>query len=85
MRLVVAQDRKTSHRDALSSPQAVRDYDLHSRLSDLRFLHAAVLALLDAAGLNTLAEHLEQWSSATAVQRFNLDGLLALWPPADAN
>jgi protease-4 len=63
----------------------VRDYDLHSRLSDLRFLHAAVLALLDAAGLSTLAEHLEQWSTAEAVQRFNLDGLLALWHPADAN
>ena len=63
----------------------VRDYDLHSRLSDLRFLHAAMLALLDAVGLNTLAEHLEQWSTAEAVQRFNLDGLLALWHPADAN
>jgi protease-4 len=63
----------------------VRDYDLHSRLSDLRFLHAAVLALLDAAGLGTLAEHLELWSTAEAVQRFNLDGLLALWHPADAN
>ena len=36
-------------------------------------------------GLNTLAEHLEQWSTARAMQRFNLDGLLALWHPADAN
>jgi hypothetical protein len=32
-----------------------------------------------------LAEHLEQWNAAGAVQRFNLDGLLALWHPADAN
>jgi protease IV len=63
----------------------VRDYDLHSRFSDLTFLHAAAHALLDAAGLNSLADHLEQWNTADAVQRFNLDGLLALWHPADAN
>jgi protease-4 len=63
----------------------VRNYDLHSRFSDLRFLHAAMSILLDAIGLNTLAEHLEQWNAAGAVQRFNLDGLLALWHPADAN
>jgi protease IV len=63
----------------------VRDYDLHSRFSDLTFLHAAARVLLDAAGLNTLAEHLEEWNTADAVQRFNLDGLLALWHPASAN
>jgi protease IV len=63
----------------------VRDYDLHSRFSDLRFLHAAVSMVLDAIGLGTLAEHFEQWSATGAVQRFNLDGLLALWHPADAN
>jgi protease-4 len=60
----------------------VRDYDLHSRLSDLTFLHAAALALLNAVGLNTVAERLE-WSMA--MQGFNLDGLLALWHPADTN
>jgi len=60
----------------------VRDYDLHSRLSDLTFLHAAALALLNAVGLNTVAERFE-WS--TAMQGFNLDGLLALWHPADTN
>jgi protease-4 len=63
----------------------VRDYDLHSRFSDLRFLHAAVSMALDAVGLGTLAEHFELWSANGAVQRFNLDGLLALWHPADAN
>jgi protease-4 len=63
----------------------VRDYDLHSRFSDLRFLHAAVSMVLDAIGLGTLAEHFDQWSATGAVQRFNLDGLLALWHPADAN
>jgi len=61
----------------------MRDYDLHSRLTDLTFLHAAAAALLNAVGLNTLAERLEL--SAGAVQGFNLDGLLALWHPADTH
>ena len=30
----------------------VRDYELHSRFSDLPFLHAAAVAMLDAAGLS---------------------------------
>ena len=59
----------------------VRDYDLHSRFSDLSFLHAAALALLNVVGLSSLADRLE-WST---MQRFNLDGLLALWHPADTN
>jgi protease-4 len=62
----------------------VRDYDLHSRLSDLTFLHAAALTLLNAVGLSTLAERLEL-STAGAMQGFNLDGLLALWHPAYSN
>jgi protease-4 len=62
----------------------VRDYDLHSRFSDLSFLHAVAFAVLDAAGLNTLSERLA-WSTTGAVQGFNLDGLLALWHPADTN
>lgn len=63
----------------------VRDYDLHSRFSDLSFLHAAMLAALDAVGLNSLAERLDPWGTISAVQRFNLDGLLALWHPAGSN
>ena len=59
----------------------VRDYDLHSRFSDLTFLHAAALTLLSAVGLSTLADRLE-WST---MQGFNLDGLLALWHPGDTN
>jgi len=62
----------------------VRDYDLHSRFSDLTFLHAAVFTLLNAVGLNTLAEHFEL-NAAGAIQAFNLDGLLALWHPANQN
>ena len=63
----------------------VRDYDLHSRFSDLSFLHAAMLAVLDVAGLNAVAERLDPWATVSAVQRFNLDGLLALWHPAGSN
>jgi protease IV len=60
----------------------VRNYDLHSRFSDLTFLHAAALAVLNAVGLNALAERLD-WTAAGAMGAFNLDGLLALWHPAD--
>jgi protease IV len=63
----------------------VRDFDLHARFSDLTFLHAAMRAVLDAAGLNALAERLDPWDTIGAVQRFNLDGLLALWHPATSN
>ena len=63
----------------------VRDYDLHSRFGDLTFLHAAALTILDAAGLNVLAERIDSWATIGAVQRFNLDGLLALWHPVGPN
>jgi protease-4 len=63
----------------------VRDYELQSRLGDLPFLHAAAVALLDAAGLNALARQLDALAAVDVVERFNLDGLLALWHPATAN
>ena len=63
----------------------VRDYELTSRFGDLPFLHAAVVAVLDAAGLGALARRFDDWSTVAAVQEFNLDGLLALWHPAQAN
>jgi len=63
----------------------VRDYHLHSRFNDLPFLHAAAAAVLDAAGLGTLARHMDEWGAIQAVERLNLDGLLALWHPASAN
>ena len=62
----------------------VRDYALHSRFSDLNFLHAAALTLLNAVGLSALAERFE-WSAVATMQAFNLDGLLALWHPAGSN
>jgi protease-4 len=63
----------------------VRDYELRGRFSDLPFLHASVVALLDATGLSTLARRLGDWGMVAEVERFNLDGLLALWHPAAAN
>src|SRR3984885_2702447 len=63
----------------------VRDYELRSRFSDLPFLHAAAAAVLEAAGFSRLARSLHEWGAIQAVERLNLDGLLALWHPAGAN
>ena len=62
----------------------VRDYQLHDRFRDLPFLHAMAAVALDAAGLGTLARHLDDWGAIQAVERLNLDGLLALWHPTGA-
>ncbi len=59
----------------------VRDYSLQGRFSDLTFLHTAVRAILGAAGLGALAQHLDEWGAVQTVDRLNLDGLLALWHP----
>ncbi len=61
----------------------VRDYQLQSRFGDLPFLHAAAAVALDAVGLNALARRLDDWGAVAALERFNLDGLLALWHPAN--
>jgi protease-4 len=63
----------------------VRDYALKSSFSDLPFLHAAAVAVLDAAGFTALAQRLDVLGAADAMAPFNLDGLLALWHPASAN
>lgn len=63
----------------------VRDYRISPRLTDLSFLHTAVISLLDAAGLSSLARELREWGAVQAVERLNLDGLLALWHPPTAN
>ncbi len=59
----------------------VRDYSLEGRFSDLTFLHTAASAILSAAGLGALAQHLDAWGAVQTVDRLNLDGLLALWHP----
>jgi protease-4 len=61
----------------------VRDYTLEPRLGDLSFLHLAAVMVLETIGLKTLAQRLHTWGTLQAVERLNLDGLLALWhPPA---
>jgi protease-4 len=63
----------------------VRDWDLKSRFGDLSILHMATAAVLDAVGLGSLARQLESWGSVRAIERLNLDGLLALWHPPAGN
>jgi len=63
----------------------VHDYRLRDRLGDLPFLHTAAIAVLEAAGLGTVARRVEEWGAAQAIDRLSLDGLLALWHPPVAN
>jgi protease-4 len=63
----------------------VRDYRLNPRFSDLPFLHTGAIWLLDAVGLSGLAEHFKDWGAVQAVERLNLDGLVALWHPSTTN
>src|SRR4051794_9256497 len=63
----------------------VRDYRLRDRFGDLPFLHTAAIVTLDALGLGSVARHLEEWGAVQAMERLNLDGLLALWHPSGAN
>ncbi|MGI8527641.1 MAG: signal peptide peptidase SppA [Pseudolabrys sp.] len=62
----------------------VRDYSLQPRFSELSFLHVAAWTF-DAVGLSAFARRIEAWSAVQAVERLNLDGLLALWHPASTN
>ena len=63
----------------------VRDYRLSPRFGDLPFLHTAMAGLLDALGFGVLAERIKEWGALQAVERLNLDGLLALWHPPTTN
>ena len=63
----------------------VRDYRLRDRFGDLPFLHTAVVTTLETVGLGSFARRLEEWGAVQAVERLNLDGLLALWHPPIAN
>jgi len=61
----------------------VRDYSLEPRFSELSFLHVAAWTF-EAVGLSAVAHRIEAWGAVQAVERLNLDGLLALWhPPSD--
>lgn len=62
----------------------VRDYKLQPRFGDLPFLHVAAFAF-EAVGLSAFARRIETWGAVQAVERLNLDGLLALWHPSSSN
>jgi len=62
----------------------VRDYSLEPRFSELSFLHVAAWTF-DAVGLSAVAHRIEAWGAVQAVERLNLDGLLALWHPPSGN
>jgi len=59
----------------------VRDFKLSPRFGDLTFLLTAASITLDALGLSAIARQIE----GGAVDRFALDGMLALWQPAATN
>jgi protease-4 len=59
----------------------VRDWQLKDRFSDLSFLHLATASLLDSIGLKSMAERFAGAGTIRALDRLNLDGLLALWHP----
>ncbi|HWX63926.1 signal peptide peptidase SppA [Bradyrhizobium sp.] len=63
----------------------IRDYSLSPRFGDLTFLRTAVSMVLDACGLGAIARQVEQAGVTSAVDRFALDGMLALWRPATSN
>jgi protease-4 len=62
----------------------VRDFALEPRFTDLSFIHLAAWTF-EAAGLTGLARHIEESGAVQAVERLNLDGLLALWHPPSSN
>jgi protease-4 len=66
----------------IKADMPVKDWDLKPRFSDLSILHLAVAATLEAVGANALAQRVEAWGSVQAIERLNLDGLLALWHPS---
>ncbi|WGS20715.1 MULTISPECIES: signal peptide peptidase SppA [unclassified Bradyrhizobium] len=69
----------------IKSGLPVRDYRLNPRFGDLTFLRTAASMTLDALGLGAIARRIEQGGMVQAVDRFGLDGMLALWTPAGTN
>jgi protease-4 len=62
----------------------VRDYKLTQRISDLGFLRIGA-TVLDVIGLDSLGRRFEEWGGVQAIERLNLDGLLAVWHPPSSN
>ena len=66
----------------LKADTPVKDWDLKPRFSDLSILHLTAALALEAVGANALAQRVGAWGSLQAVEKLNLDGLLALWHPS---
>jgi protease-4 len=62
----------------------VQDYSLEPRFSDLSFLHVAAWTFQDM-GLSIFAQRIVTWGALQAIEKLNLDGLLALWHPPSSN
>lgn len=69
----------------VGSDLPVRDFGLNPRFGDMTFLRATASLALNAVGLSTLSQQLQQSGVVQAVDRFGLDGMLALWQPVAAN
>jgi protease IV len=63
----------------------VRDWTLKPRFGDFPFLHLAAARVLEALGLDALVRRIEGLSTVQALERLNLDGVLALWHPPVTN
>jgi len=63
----------------------VQNYKLSPRFGDLTFLRTAASLTLNALGFGGIARQIEQAGVVQAMDRFGLDGMLALWQPATAN
>ena len=69
----------------VKSDLPVRNFRLNPRFGDLTFLRTAASVTLDALGLGAFARQIEQGGVVQAVDRFGLDGMLALWTPGGTN
>jgi protease IV len=65
----------------VKSDLPVRNYNLNPRFGDLTFLRTAASVTLDALGLSSIARQVER----AGIDRFGLEGMLALWSPAGSN
>jgi protease IV len=68
---------------SIKADMPVRNWQLKPRFSDLGMLQLVAAVALDAVGLRSFAERFE--GSVQAVEKLNLDGLLALWHPPVTN
>src|SRR4051812_12018972 len=63
----------------------VREFKLSPRFGDLTFLRTAASLALDAFGLSGVARQVEQSGLVQGIENLGLDGMLALWRPANSN